>query len=98
MKTRLAMIGAKLCRECLKWQDVIDRILDPNNLRIGGIQYFVREDIPDPPHAAEEMVLKDDGELIITKSLVRLGRVPEHFADRLADNAVFVQDLEGEPS
>lgn len=95
MKTRLAMMGAKLCQDCLRWHDALEKILDPDSLRIGGIQYFIREDIPDAPEAVEETILRDDGELIITKSLVRMGRVPERFVDRLQDNAVFVQSLEG---
>lgn len=95
MKTRLAMMGARMCQECLRWHDVLERILDPASLRIEGVQYFIRDDIPDTPGTAEETILRDDGELTTTRSLVRMGRVPAHFANRLQDNAVFVQTLKG---
>lgn len=95
-KARMGMIRHRLCRECLRWKEVMDRILESGNLRIGGIQYWIRHDIPPAPNAAEHMILRDDGELITTTALVRMGRVPERFTARLEDNAVFVEEMEGE--
>ena len=96
IRTRMGMIAHRLCRECLRWRDVLKRILEPGNLRIDGIQYWIRHDIPDPPHVVSHTILRHDGQLITTTSLVRMGQVPGHFVSRLEDNAVFVQELEGE--
>lgn len=95
-KARLGMIRHRLCRECLRWKDVLDRILEPGNLRISGIQYWVRHDIPPVPNAVLHAILTDGGQLITTSALVRMGRVPDHFTTRLADNAVFIEEMDGE--
>jgi hypothetical protein len=92
----LGLAGSgRLCLECARWMDVLDRILEPGNIRIGGIQYWIRE-LPPASGIPTHTIMTHDGGLFTTTDLVRMGRVPDHFTSRLADNAVFVDVLEDE--
>lgn len=85
-----------LCAECRRWVMAVQKKDEHGSIRIGAVQYFVREDIPPSPIAVCDAILKEDGEIIITESLFRMGRIPEAFLEVLPDNAMFITVMEGE--
>lgn len=94
--TRSRMIAQQLCFICLFWTDMVPLRADPANARIGGIHYHIG---PENDTHRElrgfggnlSIIHFADGREVATTNLWHQGKIPDHFRDRLPDNAAFAK-------
>ena len=83
----------KLCFTCNHWQDRITHY-GPASVIIDGEHYMIGsedDDYPSRGHGGQRFRIKfNDGREVVTTNLWHQGKIPEHYRDRLPDNAVWV--------
>lgn len=101
-ETKRRMVDLSLCFECLHWTDLINVKNESRVARIDGNHYMVESDKP----KAEPGFLKGfggtrfeikfhDGRQVVTHNLWHQGSIPQHFRERLPNNAEFVREIHG---
>lgn len=91
------MNSRQLCFDCNFWQEKADCANDPASVRINGVQYFIgKEVLPTDPDkwwrgfgGRRFVVAFSDGRVVETTNLWCSGDIPEHFREKLPDNACF---------
>lgn len=88
------MKDEKLCFRCWHWLRLVAVKDKPTTVRAKGHHYQMGDDRdPFPGFAGATWTVKfHDGRVVTTKNLWHQGEVPEHFRERLPDNAEFVVD------
>ena len=85
-----------MCFNCSFWDDVLKTKDDVKSVRVDGVQYWIgKEEYKYPEEfrgfGAQKFHIKfNDGRETITTNLWCKGNIPEHFEDRLKDNAKFL--------
>lgn len=85
----------RLCFSCDHWRERIKG--GTHVVVIDGYRYSISPDLPPRSrdcagHGGARFVIRfHDGREVVTHNLWANGRVPDHFRDRIVDNAVFVQ-------
>lgn len=91
------VLTEKLCHGCLFWSDYAKTSSDPAHLVVNGYHYVISPDQPNGyrgfvGHGGAEFLIKfSDGREVVSRNLWAQGQVPQHFRDRLPDNAEFLQ-------
>lgn len=81
---------------CLFWLDYARTASDPAHLVVEGRHYVIAKDQPKGyqgslGHGGARFDIRfNDGREVVSHNLWAQGRVPEHFRERLPDNAEFV--------
>lgn len=81
-----------LCYKCRFWNELIKIRDEPNVVRVDGKHYMIYDGELDPPGKfghQRYFIQFFGGPRIMTVRLRRQGTIPEHFRDRLPDNARF---------
>lgn len=89
------LLAVQLCFTCDFWRGYERVKDDPRVVRVGGDHYFVEPDSTSWPlgfGGRRWSVEFFDGRRVVTKNLWHQGTIPEHFRERLPDNARFVSD------
>lgn len=95
---RTKLLAASLCHSCMGWTDLLSMKDDPKTVRVGGRHYRIEPDLPrGRAHCAgfggaRWHIRFHDGREVISRNLWTQGAIPEHFRDRLPDNAEFAPD------
>lgn len=85
----------KLCFTCVFWTEYVEQKGDPRQVIVKGSHYWLGPDKPDQPDdwkgfgGTYYKILFNDGRVVETHDLWYQGVVPEHFKNKLADNAEF---------
>lgn len=94
------ILAEKVCFSCLFWRDYAKKASDPSSVRVGGQHYWIKPDRPGSAclgHGGAEFLIRfTDGRdvtrrTVVTHNLWAQSRIPDHFRDRLPDNAEFVE-------
>lgn len=95
--TRSEMVKRSLCFKCNFWYEKTWIKDEPYVARIDGKHYQIGDPLPPgtPKHCAgfggSEFKIKfHDGRVVITSNLWHQGDIPDHFKERLPNNAEFV--------
>jgi len=94
-KTNDTLTKYQLCFNCNFWREKIVIKDRPKVARIGGNHYLIGME-NEPPlmfrgfGGDKFTILFNDGQEVTTTNLWHQGTIPEHFKDRLPDNAKFV--------
>ncbi len=96
------MVDLSLCFSCLHWTDLIKVKNESRVARIDGSHYMIEPDKPkDKPgflkgFGGTRFEIKFfDGRQMVTHNLWHQGLIPQHFRERLPDNAEFVREIHG---
>ncbi|MHA1962769.1 MAG: hypothetical protein ACW99U_21480 [Candidatus Thorarchaeota archaeon] len=84
-----------LCQECEHWLNAVNFKEQERVVRIKGHHYIINDEIPGPAHLkghkGQKFIIKfNDERQVVTTNLWHQGKIPEHFKERLPDNAVFL--------
>jgi len=83
-----------VCFNCWFWQRKVDNKADPNQVVINGNCYYIGDERPSIDRGFGGRLFHIQrlpaGEVIRTTNLWHNGIVPEHFRERLPNNAKFV--------
>lgn len=91
-KTRIT--EQQTCFTCLFWLEYVRDTENPTHVRVNGWHYVIK---PDPPkgfrgsvgHGGSEFRFQlNDGRLVVSRNVWSQGIIPDHFRERLTDNAV----------
>ena len=92
---RSRMIENKMCFKCDFWQAYLKmrERNNPNAVVVDGVHYYIeRGNTFDKGFGGAEVRIKfHDSREVTTTNLWYQGAIPDHFRDRLTDNAVFLQ-------
>lgn len=93
-----ALMENQWCFNCWFWEEKVGWLGNPDVVRIDGRHYAIK---PDPPEGTNRSLWGAGGRGFIirffnsrevkTHNLWYQGKIPEHFKDRLPDNAEFVK-------
>ena len=90
------MIDERLCFNCCFWTEWMCRQNEPETARINGWHYRIGKEMPPtyPSHLLGSAgrrfaIVFPDGRVVVTHNLWCQGQIPEHFRERLPDNARF---------
>ena len=92
---RSELIKGNICHNCHFWMEKVQWEIDknPNVVRVDGWHNLITPDDPSAPfqgYGGREFVIKfNDGREVISHNLWHQGTIPDHFRDRLPDNAIF---------
>lgn len=94
--TRSNMISANVCFHCYFWLGYYIRRNDPKIARISGNHYMIEPENKGKygfrGFGGHKFVIEFfDGRTITTTNLWHQGTIPEHFRERLPDNARFIE-------
>ena len=95
-KSRLAKLS--LCFSCGFWQEWVDRAAagDPNIVRVNGNHWHIGDENDRGGFrgcgGARWVIRFHDGREVVSTNLWNQSTIPEHFRERLPDNAVFAED------
>jgi len=95
-ETKEALIAGNICFKCHFWVSKLVIKDNPRTVRVDGTHYYIDDDKPRGSSflgfgGAEFNIKFNDGRLVTSHNLWCQGDIPEHFKERLPDNAVFVQ-------
>lgn len=91
-----AMRVRQLCFHCLFWTKHLER--SPSVI-INGEHYIIGDEKPDTRayfrgfSGRKFVIMFNNGEKVTTTNLWYQGKIPEHFRDRMPDNASMVEDI-----
>jgi hypothetical protein len=88
-QTNETLVKNHICFTCNFWREKIEIKDNPSCFRIAGEHYQLGGE--GGFGGREFSIKKASGEIITTKRLWPQGSIPEHFQDRLPDNAEFVE-------
>ena len=92
--TRLA--AEQLCFTCDFWLGYVARRDEANVVRLGGRHYILGDENASPTmrgsYGRRHLIRFSDGRTAETGNLWHQGTIPDHFRDRLPDNAVAMKE------
>ena len=93
------MVEKCLCFECAFWTEKIE-IFSNRHAIIDGKMFYIKDDKPKEYKGflgfggRKFNIQFNDGQIITTRNMWHNGEIPDHFRDRLPDNAVFISEKE----
>lgn len=92
--TKACVLETKTCFNCLFWLDKVRDAGDTRSVRVSGQHYFIRPDSKGGflGHGGAEFCIRfHSGRVVVSHNLWSQGHIPEHFRERLPDNAEFIR-------
>jgi hypothetical protein len=91
------IIDEQHCFTCLFWADYVRSVDDPSHVRVNGRHYVI---LPDRPKfggfvgfdGQEFRFRFHDGRTVVSHNVWTQGMIPEHFRERLPDNAILLTE------
>ena len=96
---RTKLLKKEICFYCDFWETIEESLSSPQRVIIDGKSYWINPDVDRNTSfagfgGAEFKIQKFDSEdIIVTHNLWHQGTVPDHFKERIKNNAKFIKDV-----